>query len=528
MSESNPGQRRQHGAPVFILDEDSERTAGRDAQQTNIEAGKAIAEAVRTTLGPQGMDKMLVSDSGDVVITNDGATILAEMDIEHPAAQMLADVADEQEAALGDGTTTAAVLTGELLSAAEEFIDDDIHPRTIVEGYWAAERIAAGAVDDYVVDADAFDGEPLQTVVESALTGKGTGSVSVPTLAETVVRAVQQVADDGEGAGDAVAVEAHTGKSASATEVVDGIIAEAEPVRDGMPDRLDDAAVAVVDDALEQRDPEIDAEYTISSDDQLSAAVTAEEETLVGYAETLADAGVDAAFVTDDIADRTADALASAGILAFEDVDSDDAAAVADVTGASQVPGPDEVTPDDLGAAGTVAVEAVDDDTAVRVEDGAGEQRATVMVRGSTEHALDEIERAVNDGIDVAVAAQDHGEVVPGGGLVELGIAERLRTEAASVEGRRQLAVEAAAEAFDAVPRTLARNAGRDPIDTLVQLRADNQEGRAGLVVDEDAEVADPVDRGVLDPAAVKRESIRSAVEVATMILRIDDVITAD
>ena len=519
MSESNPGQRRQHGAPVFILDEDSEQTAGRDAQQTNIEAGKAIAEAVRTTLGPQGMDKMLVSDSGDVVITNDGAAILAEMDIEHPAAQMLADVADEQEAALGDGTTTAAVLTGELLSAAEDFIDDDIHPRTIVEGYWAAERIAAGAVDDYVVDADAFDGEPLQTVVESALTGKGTGSVS---------DAVQQVADDGEVAGDAVAVEAHTGKSASATEVVDGIIAEAEPVRDGMPDRLDDAAVAVVDDALEQRDPEIDAEYTISSDDQLSAAVTAEEETLVGYAETLADAGVDAAFVTDDIADRTADALASAGILAFEDIDSDDAAAVADVAGASQVPGPDEIAADDLGTVGTVAIEAVDDDTAVRVEDGAGEQRATVMVRGSTEHALNEIERAVNDGIDVAVATHDHGEVVPGGGLVELGIAERLRTEAASVEGRRQLAVEAAAEAFDAVPRTLARNAGRDPIDTLVQLRADNQEGRAGLVVDEDAEVADPADRGVLDPAAVKRESIRSPVEVATMILRIDDVITAD
>jgi chaperonin GroEL (HSP60 family) len=201
---------------------------------------------------------------------------------------------------------------------------------------------------------------------------------------------------------------------------------------------------------------------------------------------------------------------------------------VADVAGASQVPGPDEIAADDLGTVGTVAIEAVDDDTAVRVEDGAGEQRATVMVRGSTEHALDEIERAVNDGIDVAVATHDHGEVVPGGGLVELGIAERLRTEAASVEGRRQLAVEAAAEAFDAVPRTLARNAGRDPIDTLVQLRADNQEGRASLVVGEDVEVADPVDRGVLDPAAVKRESIRSAVEVATMILRIDDVITAD
>jgi len=513
---------------VFILDEDSERTAGRDAQQANIEAGTAIAEAVRTTLGPQGMDKMLVSDSGDVVITNDGATILDEMDIEHPAAQMLADVADEQEATLGDGTTTAAILTGELLSAAEDFLDEDIHPRTVVEGYWEVERIAAEAVDDYALDTEELDAEPLQTVVESAMTGKGTGSVSVAALAETIVSAVRQVTGGDVADSDAIAVEARTGKSASATEVVDGVLAEAEPVRDGMPDRLNDAAVAVVDGALEQRDPEIDAEYAISSDDQLSAAVAAEEETLAGFADSLADAGVDVAFVTDDIADRTADALASAGILAFEDVDDDDAAAVADVTGASQVPGPDEVAADDLGTAGAVAVETADDDTVVRIEDGAGERRATVVVRGSTEHALDEIERTVNDGVDVAVAAHNHGEVVPGGGLVELGIAERLRAEAASVEGRRQLAVEAAADAFDAVPRTLARNAGRDPIDTLVQLRADNQEGRAGLVVGENVEIADPVEHGVLDPAAVKRESIRSAVEVATMILRIDDVISAD
>ncbi len=512
---------------MFILDEDSERTSGRDAQQANVAAGKAIAEAVRTTLGPQGMDKMLVSDSGDVVITNDGATILEEMDIEHPAAQMLVDVADEQEETLGDGTTTAAILTGELLSAAEELLDDDIHPRTVVEGYWEVERIAAEAIDEYVVDDD-VDGELLRQVVESAIAGKGTGSVPVETLAETVVGAVREVAEDGSAQGDAIAVEARAGKSASATEVVDGVLAEAEPVRDGMPEHLDDAAVAVVDGALEQREPEIDAEYAISSDDQLSAAVAAEEETLVGYAEALADAGVDVAFVTDDVADRTADALASAGVLAFADVDGDDAAAVADATGATQVPGTDEIETDDLGTAGTVAVETVGDDTAVRVEDGAGQRRATVVVRGGTEHALDEIERTVQDGVDVAVAAYSRGEVVPGGGMVEVALAERLRAEAARIEGRRQLAVEAAAEAFDAVPRTLARNAGRDPIDTLVQLRADNQDGRAGLVVGEDAEIADPVERGVLDPAAVKRESIRSAVEVATMILRIDDVITAD
>ena len=513
---------------MFILSEDSERTAGRDAQQANIAAGKAIAEAVRTTLGPQGMDKMLVSDSGDVVITNDGATILSEMDIEHPAAQMLVDVADEQEAALGDGTTTAAILTGELLSAAEEFLDQDIHPRTIVEGYWEVERIAADAIDDCVLDADEYGEESLQQVVESAMTGKGTGSVAVDALAETIVGAVEQVADDGTADRDAIAVEARTGRSASATAVVDGVLVEADPVRDGMPDRAEDATVAVIDGDVQQREPGVDAEYTISTDEQLSTAVAAEEKTLVGYAESLATAGVDVAFVTGDIADRTASALTSRGILAFEDIDGDDAAAVAAATGASQVPSAEEVEADDLGSAGAVTVEAVGDDTAVRLEAGAGDPRATVVVRGSTEHALDEIERTVNDGVDVAVAAYNRREVVPGGGMVEVAIAERLREAAAGIEGRRQLAVEAAADAFDAIPRTLARSAGEDPIDALVELRAANREGRAGLVVDDDVAIADPVEHGVLDPAAVKRESVRSAVEVATMILRIDDVISAD
>ncbi|MBB6646057.1 thermosome subunit [Halobellus sp. MBLA0160] len=512
---------------MFILDEDSERTAGRDAQQANIAAGKAIAEAVRTTLGPQGMDKMLVSDSGDVVITNDGATILSEMDIEHPAAQMLVDVADEQEAALGDGTTTAAILTGELLSAAEEFLDQDLHPRTIVEGYWEVERIAADAIDDCILDDDEFGEESLQQAVESAMTGKGTGSVAVDALAGTIIEAVERVDDDGTADRDAIAVEARTGRSASATEVVDGVLADADPVRDGMPERVDDATVAVIDGDLEQREPGVDTEYAISTDEQLSTAVAAEEETLVGYAESLATAGVDVAFVTGDIADRTASALASRGILAFEDVDGD-AAAVAAATGASQVPGADEVEAGDPGSAGAIAVEAAGDDSVVRIEAGAGEPRATVVVRGSTEHALDEIERTVNDGIDVAVAAYNRREVVPGGGMVEVAVAERLREAAAGVEGRRQLAVEAAAEAFDAVPRALARSAGEDPIDTLVELRAANREGRAGLVIDGDVTVADPVEHGVLDPAAVKRESVRSAVEVATMILRIDDVISAD
>jgi thermosome len=527
MSESESAQRLQ-GQPVYILGEDSERTSGRDAQQANIEAGKAIAEAVRTTLGPQGMDKMLVSDNGDVVVTNDGATILDEMDIEHPAAEMLVDVAEEQEAEIGDGTTTAAILTGELLSEAEDFFDQDIHPRTVVDGYREAERVAAEAIDDCVLD-DAVDDDLLQRVAASAMTGKSTGTLSAAALADTVVDAVRRVEADGEASRDAIHVETRVGGSASATELVDGVLLDDDPAHAEMPTALNDATVAVVDAALERKETEADVEYTIDSTDQLSAAIGAEAEQLREYAETLVDAGVDVAVVTDDVADETAAHLAAEGVLAFEDVDSADASAVATATGARHVPGVDDLDGDDLGTAGSVRVGSTDGETETRFEGGAGSAAVTLLVRGGTDHSLEEIERTVSDGLDAAVAALRDDGVVPGGGAVELAVADRLRDAAVGIEGRTQLVVEAVADVMEAIPRTLATSAGLDPIDTLVELRAENEEGRAGLVVaDGDTAVADPVERGVVDPASVKRASVRSAVEVATMIVRIDDVITAD
>ncbi|PSQ51067.1 thermosome subunit [Halobacteriales archaeon SW_6_65_15] len=519
------------GRPMFVLAEDTQRTQGRDAQTSNIAAGKAVSEAVRTTLGPRGMDKMLVSDTGDVTITNDGATILNSMDIEHPAAQMIVEVAEAQEDEVGDGTTTAGVLAGELLAKAEDLLDDDVHPTTIVEGYARARDIALEAVDSLVLDDD-LDDDLLRSIAESSMTGKGTGDVTTEKLAEEVVRAIRHVEGDASRVSrDDVRVHTQTGGSSSATELVEGVISDAEPVHANMPREVTDATIAVVDEKLGVRETEIDAEYNVESVDQLTAAMDAEERELREYADALAEAGVDVVFSTDSIDDRPAAYLADAGILAFEDVGNDEARAVASATGASRTSKVAEIEDAELGRAETVRVRTFGDDDLAFLEGGAAAESVTLLVRGGTEHVVDELERALTDALDVVTAALDTGGVVPGAGATEIAIADRVREEAAGVEGRRQLAVEAFADAVDVLPRTLAENTGMDPIDGLVDLRAANEEetGRAGIIATgEHGEVGDPVEAGVLDPAAVKREAVESATEAATMIARIDDVIAAE
>jgi thermosome len=515
---------------MFVLAEDTQRTKGRDAQTSNIAAGKAVSEAVRTTLGPRGMDKMLVSDTGDVTITNDGATILDSMDIEHPAAQMIVEVAEAQEDEVGDGTTTAGVLAGELLAEAEDLLDGDVHPTTIVEGYARARDIALEAVDSLVLDDD-LDDALLRSVAESSMTGKGTGDVTTETLAETVIRAIRQVeGDDGVGRDD-VRVHTQTGGSSSATELVEGVVSDAEPVHANAPREVENATIAVVDEKLSVRETEIDAEYNVESVDQLTAAMDAEECELREYADALAEAGVDAVFATDSIDDRVAAYLADADILAFDDVDDDEARAIAAATGASSTSKVADVEDAEVGRADTVRVRTFGDDDLAFVKGGAAAEAVTLLVRGGTEHVVDELERALADALDVVTAALDTGGVVPGTGATEIAVADRVREEAAGVEGRKQLAVEAFADAVDVLPRTLAENTGMDPIDGLVDLRAANEEetGRAGIIeTGEHGEVGDPVEAGVLDPAAVKREAVESATEAATMIARIDDVIAAE
>ncbi len=521
---SQSGQPRMGGQPMFILSDDSQRTQGKDAQSSNISAGKAVSEAVRTTLGPRGMDKMLVSD-GDVVITNDGATILDEMDIEHPAANMLVEVAETQEEEVGDGTTTASILAGELLAKAEDLLEDDVHATTIVEGYHEAARIAREAVDDLVVDGD-LDDESLIEVAESSMTGKGTGDVAAGPLAETVVEAVSHVRD-GRVERDNITIHAQVGSSSSATELVEGVIVDEEPVHDNMPRTVENAAIAAVDSDLDLRESNIDAEYNVNNVDQLNAAIEAEEEELRGYAQKLADLGVEVVFVSGDVEDRVGAYLAKHGILAIEG--SDDLEAIAGATGASRVGSVEDLETDELGEADSVSARAYGDEELTFIEGGAAAEAVTIFARGGTEHVVDELERAIKDALDVVTAALERGGVVPGAGATEIAVADHVRSEAAGVEGRKQLAVEAFADAIDVVPRTLATNTGMDPIDALVDLRAAYEGGDLSGVISEGQTgvIADPIEHGVIDPAAVKREAVESATEAATMIVRIDDVIAA-
>lgn len=523
---SQSAQRR--GQPMFILAEDTERTRGQDAQSSNIAAGKAVSNAVRSTLGPRGMDKMLVSDSGDVVITNDGATILEEMDIDHPAAQMIVEVSTTQEEEVGDGTTTAAVLAGELLSQAEDLLDEEVHPTAIVEGYHEAASIAQETINEQVL-GDETDDDLLEDVAVTSMTGKGTGDIGAVPLAETVVQAVRMVEGEDGIERDNIQVRTQTGASSSATELVEGVISEEEPLHENMSRRVEDTTIAVLDLDLEVRESNIDAEYNVTSVDQLNAALNAEEGQLREYAERITDAGIDVAFVTGDVDDRVASFLANEGVLAFDSVDDDEASAISRATGAHLVGTIDDLEADDFGRAELVRVEKFGEDELAFVEGGAEAEAVTVFARGGTEHVTDELERALTDGLDVVTAALEEGGVVPGAGAIEIAIADGIREEAASITGRKQLAVEAFADALDVLPRTLATNAGMDPIDALVGLRSTfDEKGRAGVIAEgQTGRVDDPVESGVLDPVAVKREAVESATEAATMIVRIDDVISS-
>jgi len=518
------------GSPVFVLSEDSERTQGQDAQTSNITAAKAVAESVRTTLGPRGMDKMLVGDTGDVVITNDGVTILEEMDIEHPAAQMLVQVSQAQEEDVGDGTTTAAVLAGQLLAEAEDLLDEDVHPTTIVEGYAAARDIGLDAIDDETLDEE-IDDEILEEVARSSMTGKGTGDLDAGPLAELVVRAIRGVHnDDGVNRGN-LTVTARSGATTSASELIEGVVVEEEPAREDMPHSVEDATLAVLDSDLEPSEPDASSvDYEIESVDQLNEAIDAEETKLAQYADDITESGVDVLVLRDsDIDDRVAERLAAEDVLVVEDVDTDVAAEIVATTGAEYVVETDEIGEETVGHAERVHTEQFDDDTLTFIEGNADNGSVTLLVRGGTTHVSDELERAINDAVDVVTAAINRGGVVPGAGAIETRMAGAIRDEAAAIEGRQQLAAEAFADALDTIPRTLAGNLGVDQIDALVDLRAANEEGVAGIIsTGESGEVGDPIEAGVLDPVAVKREAIESATEAATMIARIDDVISAE
>ncbi len=519
------------GQPVLILKEGTQRTVGRDAQRLNIMAARVIAEAVRSTLGPKGMDKMLVDSLGDVVITNDGVTILKEMDVEHPAAKMIIEVAKTQEDEVGDGTTTAVVLAGELLKRAEELLDQDIHPSIIARGYRLACEKAMEILNELAVDINVDDVDTLKKVAATAITGKH-AEYAVDHLSSIVVDAVRKVAEERGGKyyvdDDAIKLEKKQGGSVEDTELVDGIVLDKEVVHPGMPRRVENAKIAVLKAALEVKETETDAEIRITDPEMLQKFIEQEEKMLKDMVDTLANAGANVVFCQKGIDDLAQYYLAKAGILAVRRVKQSDIEKLAKATGAKVLTDLRDISSEDLGEAELVEERKVGDEKMVFVTGCKNPKAVTILIRGGTEHIVDEVERSLTDSIKVVKAALEDGKVVAGGGAPETELSLRLRQWAPTLGGREQLSAEAFANALEIIPRSLAENAGLDPIDIIVELRKAHENGEkyAGVNVFS-GKVENMKELGVLEPLRIKKQAVSSATEAAIMILRIDDVIAA-
>ncbi len=515
---------QQQQQPLIILPEGTSRNMGRDAQRNNILAGKVLAETVRTTLGPKGMDKMLVDGLGDIVVTNDGVTILKEMDIEHPAAKMLVEVAKTQEDEVGDGTTTAVIIAGELLKKSEDLLDQEIHPTIIALGYRQAARKAIELLGDIALDAD--DKDTLRDVAMTAMTGKGTEKAREP-LADLIVSAVNQVVEDGVVDSEQIKIESKEGAPIDDSELVSGVIIDKEKVHPGMPSEVTDAKIALLNSAIEVKETEVDAEIRITDPTQMQSFIEQEEEMIKGMVSKLEAAGANVVFCQKGIDDLAQHYLSKAGILATRRVKKSDMEKLARATDAKIVTNVDDLNTEDLGDAGLVKEDKVAGDNMVFVKECKDPKSVTLLLRGSTSHVVDEVERAVEDAIGVVSSTVEDGKVVVGGGAPEVAIAKGLKDYAETISGREQLAVTAFAEALEIVPRTLAENAGLDSIDSLVDLRAAHENSiYMGLNVFEGG-VADMKEVGVIEPHRVKKQAIQSAADAAEMILRIDDVIAS-
>jgi len=523
-------QQQMQGQPMIILGEDAQRMKDKSAQEHNIAAARAVAESVRSTLGPKGMDKMLVNNLGDIVITNDGVTILEEMDIDNPTAEMVVEVAETQEDEAGDGTTTAVAIAGELLGEAEDLLDQDIHPTAIIKGYNMAADQAREEIDDISIDIDKDDTETLRQIAETSMTGKGAEQHKDVLSALTVegCQAVTVEADDGSTIVDLafLKTETQTGRSAGDSELLEGAVVDKNPVHDDMPTDIEDASCLLVDSALELEEAEVDTQVSVTDPDQIQDFISQEEEQLQELVDRIVATGADVVFCQKGIDDMVQHYLAKEGILAVRRVMKSDMEFLREVLGADIVSDLSTASADDLGHGSVTR----DGDEGLFYVEGAGDgaHGVTLLLRGSTEHVVDELERGVEDALDVVGSAISTGQALPGGGAPEVEVAARLREYADSVSGREQLAIESFADALEVVPRVLAENAGIDSIDTLVDLRAAHSEGeqRAGLNV-VSGEIEDTFEAGVIETPGAKKQGVASASEAANLVLKIDDIISA-
>ncbi len=512
---------------MIILGEDSQRMKDKDAQSHNISAARAVAESVRSTLGPKGMDKMLVDSLGDVTVTNDGVTILTEMDIDNPTAEMIVEVAEAQEDEAGDGTTTAVAIAGELLKNAEDLLEQDIHPTSIIRGFNMASTKAKEEIGEIATSVDPSDEEILKSVAETSMTGKG-AELNKDVLVDLVVEAIQAVtveADNGDHVPDLqfLNIQTQTGRAVSDSDLLEGGIIDKDAVHSDMPETVEDANVLLLDTPIEVEETETDAQLNLDSPDQLQDFIEQEEERLKEMVQTIKDAGANVVFCQKGIDDMAQHYLAKEGILAVRRVKKSDIEFVSEVLESRIVSDIDSVTADDI----TEGKVTRDEDDELFYVEGEG-HGATLLLRGSTDHVVDELERGINDALDVVASTVADGRVLAGGGATEVELAGRVRDYADSVSGREQLAVEAFADSLELVPRVLAENAGLDSIDTLVDLRAAHEDGdeHAGLNV-HSGDVVDTFEAGVVEPAHAKEQAVSSASEAANLVMKIDDIIAA-
>jgi thermosome len=524
-----------YGVPVLILKEGTQRSTGRDALRANIMAARVLSEILKTSLGPRGLDKMLVDSFGDVTVTNDGVTIVKEMEVNHPAAKLLVEVAKAQDAEVGDGTTTAVVLAGALLEKAEFLLDQNIHPTVIMEGYSAALHKAVEILDNVARQVSPNDDELLKRLIKTSISSKYIGSgATLEKLTDLILEAAKAVAEPTENGGfnvrlDNVKIEKKKGESLTDSVLVKGTVLDKEVVHPGMPRRVEGAKIALLDAPLEIKKPEISAKINITSPEQMRAFLEEETKLLKEMVDKIAETGANVVICQKGIDDVAQHFLAKKGILAVRRVKRSDMEKLERATGGRIVTSIRDLKPEDLGEAALVEERKVGNDKMVFIEGVKNAKSVTILLRGANDIILDEAERSINDALHVLRNVMKDPKVIGGGGAPEIELALQLRRYAMGFEGKKQLAVEAVADALETIPMILAETSGLDALEALMKLRQLHSEGKvqAGINALSGEVVESTFDANIIEPIIVKKQAIKSAIEAAVTILKIDDVIAA-
>ncbi len=512
--------------PIFILPENVQRMIGKDAQRNNIMAARLVADAVKTTLGPKGMDKMLVDSMGDITVTNDGVTILEQMEIEHPAAKMMVEIAKTQEEEVGDGTTTAVMLAGRLLENAEKLLDNKIHPTVITKGYRLAAEKSQEILQELAVKITPDQEDVLRHIAMTAMTGKGAEALKEK-FSDIIVKAVKQISENGKIDLGNIKIEKSKGSGLEDTELISGIVIDKERVSIDMPSKIQNAKIALLDAALEIKGPETETKISITSPEQLQGFVDQEERMLKSMSEKIKNSGANVVFCQKGIDDVAQYYLAKSGIYSCRRVAKSDMEKLARATQGKIVSNLNELTSDQLGNANEVEEIKKGDDSFTYVRGCRNPKAMTILIHGGTSHVIDEMERAIKDGLGDVASALREGTIVAGAGAIEIELSKRLKEYSKTLGGREQLAVDEFAAALEFIPVTLAENAGLDPIDVLTELKSAHETDKYAGINIFTGKVEDVLRAGIIEPLKIKSQAINSASEVAMMILRIDDVLSS-